>query len=342
MDVRLSAILAMTLCCFAVGASAHNKTDLVNLRNGDRLTGEIESLALGRLSLATEALGTVSIEWKEVASIGSDYAYELRLTDGARYLGRIGPGANVGSVVVVGSFGTRTFDWQDIVEMRAVEDSLLDRIDVYLSANYSFTKASGVTQTELRANVSYEDEKSLNSLTSRATVSDTEEQATASSRVVLTRLDWSNREDWFRSVFAGYESNDELALDHRLSIGAGFGRYFWDSNSGYLSGSLALQALEERSVGGEDQSSVEAVISAGYARWRFDTPELDLRLDGSIYPSLTQSGRVRADGNATLRWELIRDFYWDLSLWGTYDNAAVDESAGQFDWGVTTGVGWSL
>jgi hypothetical protein len=39
---------------------------------------------------------------------------------------------------------------------------------------------------------------------------------------------------------------------------------------------------------------------------------------------------------------VIDDLYWDFSTWGSYDNAAVDDNAGEFDWGVTTGVGWDF
>ncbi|MEE4110148.1 MAG: hypothetical protein V2I24_12410, partial [Halieaceae bacterium] len=97
-----------------------------------------------------------------------------------------------------------------------------------------------------------------------------------------------------------------------------------------------------RSSDGLTQESLEAVVFAQLARWRFDSPQLDLTVDGQVYPSLTESGRVRADSSATLRWELIGDLFWNVSAWGSYDSAAVDEEAGEFDWGITTGVGWSF
>jgi hypothetical protein len=337
----LLTLLLLTLLS-ATPALAHSKTDIITLHNGDRITGEIKSLDNGRLSLGTDAMGTVAVEWKEVASVDSNYNYEVRLGDGQRFFGSIKPTSLPGTVLVRDVFGERKHSWEEIVELRPVEDTIVDRLDVDVSANYAFTKASGVTQTELRVNASYEDVNAQNNFTSRLTIADTDETSSASSRIRLARQVWTDRQAVYRVLFGGHETNDELGLDYRVTFGGGAGRYFLDTNNSTLNAGVGLQALSERSSDGLTQESLEAVIFAQLARWRFDSPQLDLTVDGQVYPSLTESGRVRADSSATLRWELIGDLFWNVSAWGSYDSAAVDEEAGEFDWGITTGVGWSF
>ncbi|EED34893.1 conserved hypothetical protein [Luminiphilus syltensis NOR5-1B] len=340
---RLSLVL---LGCFSLLCSqwsfAHGKTDVVTLYNGDRLTGEIQSLLGGRLSLSTDAMGSVAIEWQEVASVNSDFNFDIRLIDGDRIFGNIKPGSKAGTIAFTQIDGQRELSWNEVIELRPVEDDLTDRIDIYMSANYAFTKASGVSQTEFHVDLDYEDEDSLNSLNTRATVSDTDEEKTTSSRASLSRRVWTDRASIYRQVFGGYESNDELGLDYRVSLGGGVGRYFIDTNQSNLVASVSLQVLEERSELGDKQESAEGVITLSYDRWRFDTPELNLHFDTSVYPSLTESGRVRADSAARIRWEIINDLFWDLSAWGSYDSSAIDQAAGQFDWGMTTGLGWKF
>ncbi|WOJ95651.1 DUF481 domain-containing protein [Congregibacter brevis] len=341
--VTMVIMLLLVSVCLSESAAAQRKTDTITLYNGDRVTGEIKSLLGGRLSFKTDAMGTLDIEWKEIASIESNYNYELRLDNGQRFYGSVKPGSISGTVTLEDVFGKKSFGWQEIVEIRPVEDTLIDRIDIYIAANYAFTKASGVTQTEFRADFSYEDEKTLNSLTSRITVSDTDDDSTSSSRVSLSRKAWVDRSVNYRLVFGGYETNDELGLDYRLSLGAGVGRYFIETPRSELIGSMSLQALEERSIGGDSLESLEGVLTFGYSRWRYDTPELKLKLDASVYPSVTEKGRVRADTAATVRWEMVEDLFWDFSAWGSFDNSTVEiNAAGEFDWGVTTGVGWSF
>ena len=335
-------LLLLCLLVLPSLAEAHGKTDVITLYNGDRITGEIVSLLGGRMALSTDAMGTINIEWKEIASLDSNYNYEVRLANGERFFGSVKPASVPGSVALKDVFGERNLSWEEIVELRPIEDSALDRLDIYVSANYAFTKASGVTQTELRANIAYEDERAQNELTSRITVSDTDEESTQSSRVNVARKVWTDREAVYRVLFGGHETNDELGLDYRITAGAGLGRYVLDTNTSTFNVTVGLQGLREKSIGGSEQESLEAVLNANFARWHFDSPQLDLRLESTLFPSLTESGRVRADTTARLRWELFDDLYWDLSAWGSYDSEAVDEDAGEFDWGLTTGLGWDF
>jgi hypothetical protein len=329
-------------CVLAAPALANSKTDVITLYNGDRITGEVSSMANGILTLNTDAMGNVDIEWKEIASVDSRFNFEIRLGNGERVFGVLQPGSAPGAFAFADIFGERSFDWEEIVEIRPVEEEVIDRLEIYVAANYSFTKASGVQQTELNADVSYNDRDATNTLTSRLTVSDTDAEKTTSSRVTAARQTWTDRQNLFRQVSLGFESNDELALDARYTLGAGLGRYFVDTNNRKLTGTLGLQALEERGADGSRQESVEAVLAGTYARWRFDDPELDLSLGASLYPSLTESGRTRAESSARLRWEIVDDLFWNLNAWGSYDSAAIDEEGGEFDWGITTGLGWSF
>ena len=339
------AMMSLLLLVFGLAsldALATRKTDTVTLYNGDHVTGEIESLAGGLVIFDTAAMGKISIEWEQIASISSNYRYEVRLSDGERLFGSVKPGESPGSVLVKGQYSARNLHWEEIAELRPVEKTKLDRLDVYVSANYSYTKASDVTQTELRASVSYEDERSLNAMENRLTLSDTENESRSSSRVALSRQVWTDRRAVYRTLFGGYETNDELGIDYRFTGGAGLGRYFIDDNHQTLTGVFGLQVLEEERAGDESSESIEGVLGGKLSRWNFHNPELDLTIDATLYPSLTESGRVRADSSATLRWEIISDLFLDLSAWGSYDSAADDEQASEFDYGVTTGLGWEF
>lgn len=336
---RLIGLLWLLL--FTGSAVAHPKTDSVTLYNGDRLTGEIQSLRGGLLALGTDALGTVKIQWKDIASIESRFYYEVRLDDGQRLFGRVGADTP-GAVAFEDVFGDRSLNALDIVELRPIEEQVSERLDIYLSANYSFTKASGVQQTELHGDVDYEDENTSTSLDGRLTLSATDEQSTSSSRLSFSRKAWTENSQYFRQFTLGHESNDELGLKSRYTVGAGVGRFFAETNRRRLAAGFGVQALEELGFDGQTQSSLEGVVSGTLASWRFDSPELDLSLGASLYPSLTENGRLRADTSARLRWELVSDLFWNLNAWGSFDNASVDAQGGEFDWGVTTGLGWSF
>ena len=319
---------------------AHLKTDVVTLYNGDRITGEIKHLYGGLLNFKTDSMGTVKIEWQEIANVSSEYFYEVRTSDGERFFGSVDSAGRPGQLRVFLEGGTEDLEWLEVVELRPVEESVIGRLDVYLAGGYSYTKASGVGQVSFTSNVSYEDEYTRTALNGRTIITDTNEETTSSNRYDLNRAVWKNRAKYFRLLGAGYEDNDELGLEHRINVGAGLGRYFLDTHKTRLLASSGLQVITEKSADSGEEQDVEMFISTDYAAWRFNTPELDLGLSFDLYPSLSDSGRVRSDLDIRLRWEIVEDLFLDLTAWSSTDNKA--ESDREIDYGVTTGIGWEL
>ncbi len=58
------------------------KTDIVELVNGDRITCEIKKLDRGKLTVKTDGLGTLSIEWDDIQHISSKARYDVQLASG--------------------------------------------------------------------------------------------------------------------------------------------------------------------------------------------------------------------------------------------------------------------
>jgi hypothetical protein len=60
-------------------ALARDKTDVILVSNGDRLTGEIKQLEHGILRLGTNYMGEVQIEWDDIVRIESDFGRHTAL-----------------------------------------------------------------------------------------------------------------------------------------------------------------------------------------------------------------------------------------------------------------------
>ena len=337
--LSLLAVLVLGLLVSGTSQAFNRKTDVITLYNGDRVTGEIVRLFGGILELSTDAMGTVEIEWQDIARLESNFNYEIRLSTGQRQYGTISSGEHPGEMTLQDLYGDHTVDALTIVELRPIEEQWNDRIEVYLSAQYNYTKASSVQTTTFNTEISYEDEISLTSLTGRLTNTATNEEDTSSSRVDLSRRTWTDRAEWFRLLFGNFESNDELGLDRRIAAGIGVGRFFIDTNRNRLTAAVGIQGLTERRIGSSsEEQSAELFAGGQYSLWQFDSPEMDISLNGTVYPSITEGGRWRADSDIRIRWELINDLFWDVSAWGTYDNQA--DSGNEFDYGIATGIGW--
>ncbi len=340
MKIKFSLVLTLLVLLACPGALANSKTDIIRLYNGDTVTGEIKSLFGGILEVSTDAMGTINIEWPEVASIQSKYHFELRLSNGDRLYGTFEDNIRSGQIALVADDGEQGIETLEVVELRPIEDSFLERLDVYLSTTVSYTRASAVGQIAFNTNVSYENETSRNTLTGRTDIVDSDSERSQSSRFDINRSTWGkNRGNSFRALFANYEDNDELGLNRRIGAGAGLGRYFIDTHRSRFTGTTGLQVISERFSGEDTNEDVELFLSTQYSLWQFSSPEVKIDLAFNLYPSLTDTGRIRSDGNLRIRWEIVNDLYWDITSWVTSDNQAENDNT--VDYAITTGIGWT-
>jgi hypothetical protein len=73
----------------------------------------------------------------------------------------------------------------------------------------------------------------------------------------------------------------------------------------------------------------------------FDSPKTSLTTSLTLYPSLTDTGRVRADLDVALRHELVADLFFELNFYGSHDSRP-PENGEKSDYGFVTGLGYSF
>ena len=87
---------------------------------------------------------------------------------------------------------------------------------------------------------------------------------------------------------------------------------------------------------------MEGLFSVQFLAFRFDDPEIDITLTHNIYPSLSSTGRVRMEFNSRVRYELVKDLFFNVSIFDAFDNRPPAEDTSKNDFGVTTSLSWSL
>ena len=136
--MRLSPLLKkFVLCismCGSIDAWSHAKTDLITVINGDQITGAVNAMTAGKLSVSTSYAGTVNIKWREIKQIESRYLYEIRLDDGERIYGRFTTNTTENQLTLRVSGTNRQVGIDDIVEVRSIEEELSDKLDLQLSS----------------------------------------------------------------------------------------------------------------------------------------------------------------------------------------------------------------
>ena len=313
------------------------KTDIVIFENGDRLTGEVRGLSRARLNLNTDATGTIGIEWDKISKVISNQNMQVETDTGVRYFGQLVEAAVDGRIVVSTNDGAKELNNQRIVVMTPIEERRVDALDIDVSLGYNFTKATGVKQATVGLDADYRTRLRIYSLRSSAVISDSSEQE--SSKRASAVLDYKRLQNdrWFINGNFGVEQNDELGVDLRTSVGGGGGRFLIQNNHMLLTMQGGLLITRENNAGDSDTTdNLEASFEMHWDWFRFDTPELDWSTSLQLFPSLTDFGRVRANFDTGLQWEIINDLNWGVTFYSSFDNRPQSEDASNSDYGVDT------
>jgi small nuclear ribonucleoprotein (snRNP)-like protein len=76
---------------------ARDKTDVIVMKNGDRLTGEIKGLDSGVLYVNMDyILGTSSVQWSKVHHVESKQLFLVKTEDGSVYTGTLNAANTLG------------------------------------------------------------------------------------------------------------------------------------------------------------------------------------------------------------------------------------------------------
>lgn len=338
-----SASVALALLTWTAAAQARPKTDVVFLKNGDRLTGEIRALQRSKLELVTDPLGTVQIEWTEVDRVTSHFLFEVEDERGRRYFGSIRPTPEAGKIEVYGIVTTTTLDNRDVIEISQLEQDFWKALEGSLDLGFDFTQANTAVTWTMNADTKYRSENYQVKLDYSSRFQEQERVSATNRNVVNLGVEWFLGDRWLASALSQLSQSEEQSVDFRAVLGGGLGRYLIQDNRTLFSLGGGLVVNQEKFSGNEEfDTDVEALIVLSLDKFLFRSPELDFDTTFAVYPSLTTPGRVRLDLRSKVRIEIIKDLYWSASLFETFDSDPPAENVRRNDFGVTTSVGWSF
>lgn len=323
--------------------AAAQKTDLIYLTNGDRITGEIKSLDRGQLLVKTNSLGTLYVEWTAIDHVVSDKTMQLELVDGRRIESSLGDRELGQTLTAVTGESEQQIAVEEVVriDQLRVDRSFWQRLEGKVGAGLSFTKGSEVGQLYFLGNTKYRKVRSeyalnWNSIFTKRPGSNTER---GNIDLVYRRFR-ENR--WFWTVLGGFDKNEELGIDLRTTAGGGLGRFLKKTNDLQFSLTGGVVATAENTIEGADNdTNLDGLISADLSFFRFTTPKTNFRTSLRVWPSITDSGRVRANWDATIGQEVFTsDFSLDLTLYVTYDSQPPIGAAGE-DFGIVTSLNYT-
>jgi hypothetical protein len=340
---RLCILALLLLGLGALPVLSAVKTDVIYLRNGDRITGEIRKLGRGRLEYKTDDMRTLEVEWLKIDFIQSIHEFDVESVSGRRYQGTLDKAEEKGRVIVTTESARVTLSIRDIVRIDRLRATFFKRIRGYLDAGLGYEKATDQWTWTLGGEANYRTTRWATGLTvssyfrNQQNVVDTQRNALnyAFEKIFESR--------WLGLGFGQLEQNNELNLILRELLGVAAGRYIIQNNSMLLSWLGGVTYTREKATGEtEFTSGAELMLGGRFEAFRFVHPELDFSITLSAFPSLVESGRVRINLDTRLRYEIMRDFFFTVSLFDKFDGILRSGGIRSNDFGFDTKISWSF
>jgi putative salt-induced outer membrane protein YdiY len=329
-------------------ASAKRKDDLVIMKNGDRFTGEIKKLDRGILYFKSSyMLESVQLDWAQVDKLESKDQFFVGLQNGKRYTGGIEKvgATDLQPAIVRLDIEGRAIEIKqaDVISIQQSEGSFWSQLSGSIDYGLSYSSGNSALNSSLGAGVEYQRTKTYVSLATSSQFS-SQSNGPSTNRYTLDGQYFRLLSPlWFYGGLLDVLKSDQQDLNLRTTIGAALGRTVIRTDRTSLRLFAGTVFSRERYFPQQNMTplrqNAEGLLGAEFYTFRFNV--LDLRSSLFVYPSLTDTGRVRISSDSNLHIELIKDFYWDFHLYENFDSRPPVHAA-RNDLGVTTGLGWKF
>lgn len=317
-------------------------TDRIYLKNGDAITGNMKELDRGKLRFKTRTMDEVFINWVDIESIETDKYLRIERSDGTFHYGVIAK-SDMTNELVVEDRGQEVevpiLAVSSIQPIR-VQEAFWRRIEGDLSAGIDFKTASDILLINFATNLRFREEKYELGLSANWNETSRTENNNSSSANLTGNYTRFLRHRWFWRASAGLERNEELGLDLRTLVGATAGRYLIQKPMLRLELNAGLAGNWENRQDGTS-TSAEGLVSSSLEIFKHTLPVTRLSASVNVFPGITETGRLRVKTNITLRNEIFRSVFWDLSFFSNFDNRP-PEGASEEDYGIVTSIGASF
>ncbi len=316
--------------------------DTLVFKNGDQVVGEIKSMDRGVLVVETDYSDSdFKIKWIDVKEVHAESRFLINLKRGGRVHGRLQTQAQTDTLTIyTDEDETLAIYLPDIVYLKGLKSAFWNRVNASIDLGLKVTKANNLRQLSVQSAIGYLADKWSTDMyyddlsSSQDSISDTRRKdGGINYRFFLPH-------DWYAFPEVTYLSNTEQALKSRVTTKLGAGRFFVRSNKAYWGASGGISVLRERFTN-DTESRTSSELFVGTELNFFDVGDINLLTNFTVYPSLTETNRIRSDFKLDVKYDFLSDFYVKFNFTLNYDNQpAVVGKDTDYIYGVS--FGWEL
>lgn len=330
--------------------SAREKSDVIVMKNGDRITCEVKSLSSNTLYISVDyILNTLSLDWTKVDHIDSKQLFLVKTQDGAVYSGALStpatPAGRPLQIEIVESPQRKvTLERAKVVSADETSEDIRQRLNGQVGVGFTYTKGNETSQYNLNSSVGYVEERwsagaSYNSnLSSSAGTSVATRNQISLQAIRLLR--WNN---WYVTGLTSFLQSSVQGIQLQDTFGGGIGRNFVNTGSTFVTayGGFAWQQInyQQSVIPAQTQHVTAALFGTQVKLFRFN--KTTLTVSANVLPALSEAGRVQFNLNTSYYVKLWGKLNWNFTFYGNWDNRPPPGFVGS-DYGASSGLSVSF
>ena len=317
------------------------EADVVSLNNGDRFTGQVKSLGGGKLVVATDYAGEISVDWSVVETFSVTEDLQVGLESGDVVTGKI---ELTGADQLQVTTGTETLALNrgQITEFGPIpqpEDyGLLDNWHGGLNLGMTLSKGNtDISNLSLAADPSRETSRDRIALFFSTLRSAEDGETTGNLYKLSGRYARFLTDNFFVFGEGIYDKDEKADLDYRLREGGGAGYRFKQGDHSDISLRGGISALQEK-YGGLDRENSGLGNVGMELRSSWLAPSA-LTAATTYSPFLSGDSRYLLEGILGIRLPLLGGLNFGLDFVDSY-NSSPPEGVKKNDLRILSTVGW--
>lgn len=348
--IQLSFALVGSVTCLIFPALAREQSDVLVMKNGDRITCQVKSLENGVLKIDLDYVdGTMSVNWLKVARLESKFLFLVQLQDGSILSGNVLSPQELAGTPVKLEITTEKgesveVDRSEVVRMTQMSDNFAQRLNGNISLGSSYAKGNSTTQYNLGSIFGYQQIRWGGQLKFNSNLSSSSGAEVATrNQLDLTAYRLLSRTNYFVAGTYGLLQSSVQQIERQTIVAATIGRFLKNTNRVHLTvqggfggqRTVYTSSVEE----GRVQTTTVALLASNLQAFSFKKSRLDVT--GSVVPALGESGRLFTKFNAAYYLKLFGKIDWNLTLYGNWDTHPPANLTGS-DYGTSTGLSYTF
>ena len=304
------------------------------LKDGSVVVGSIISLVDGEdLVVDTAHMDEVTIEWEAIDEIRGTQTVNVITYDDRQFIGTVV--FNEGNMTISGEDEVAVVQ-TNVFSIGQVNDSFWDAVEMYTDLGMNIVRGNNqVTQVSFGGGLSYEGEKIDMAIDATSIINEQTETTDTRRNTLSSSYRYNLTPRWMAAGFYQFENDEQQGLEGRSLIGGFVGNRLVNSRRQRFDVFAGVAVNFEQFENLPRTETPEGLMGVAY-RLR---AKADVDASLTLFPNLEERGRLRAQFDGSLSFDLLSKLDFKITAYNRYDSDP-PEGNDKNDTGVTLGLSW--